>query len=176
MKWIKALFGKRDGPSEFQYNGQSVDELIALLDAGHDRPDLLAWGLYSALSEKEDKGAAAMTDSERSVLAVLKLGHELDNGGFHQYLFNTGGKHLPFAENALRDMGRQDVATLLSKAVDLAGLKSPYDMDEVQETMVAASDETDEGLERLDSEYFETGDLFESVWPFVLAQRSQINL
>src|SRR5438034_442431 len=64
-------------------------------------------------------GLAALDERERTLFLVWSFTSEVDNGGFEQFFFNSGGGYAPETVDALERIGAPDVAALLERAIDL---------------------------------------------------------
>ncbi len=70
------------------YNGESVDELIAL--EGKYRTDSLVLAFEQAMDQKEARvGEDKLTAEEHVILAVEALEREVNNGGYEQFFLNA---------------------------------------------------------------------------------------
>lgn len=63
----------------------------------------------------------ALSVPESVFRAVWELEAEVNNGGFHQYLFNSSGKFARFALSALRAVGASQTAGILELAISVIG-------------------------------------------------------
>lgn len=81
------------------YDGQSVDELIAL-DQTH-RIDSLVLAFESAISAKKDSGGK-LTEVEKTVLAIESMEREVNNGGFSQFFYNSSVEYAPILVDSLK--------------------------------------------------------------------------
>jgi len=71
-----------------------------------------AWDKYLA------KGLQALTETERTLLAVWVVDAEVNNGGFDQYFFNSSGDLAPETPSALERIGAPRAAALLRRAIE----------------------------------------------------------
>ena len=97
----------------------------------------------------------ACTPVQRQAALVFWYQAEVNNGGHFQYFINSAGAHRMEALQALRQLGAQKAAELLSLAIlTVAGSEqsSPRSLEEY------AEQEADSGLRSLDSEYYESAD------------------
>jgi hypothetical protein len=142
-----------------EYSGETTDELIGL--EGRFRTDSIVVAFEQAIDQKAHRlgGGRALSEEERTVLAVEALEREVNNGGYDAFLSNTDIDILAEIVGALKRIGRDDVAQLTQRAIDI------FD---------AAADER---LGSCDDEYFRTaGDLAIPLFEFIKASRANIGL
>lgn len=61
-------------------------------------------------------GLAALSCAEAAAVGIWLLDVEVNNGGFHQYYFNTGGELATLTVRALQSSGATQTAALLDAA------------------------------------------------------------
>lgn len=61
-------------------------------------------------------GLAALSCAEAAAVGIWLLDVEVNNGGFHQYYFNTGGELATLTVRALQSIGATQTAALLDAA------------------------------------------------------------
>jgi uncharacterized protein DUF4375 len=71
----------------------------------------------------------ARTRSESIVAEVMRLAGQVTNGGFDQYFFNSGVWSARTALQALHEVGAEDVAGIVQRAIDLVALPEPVPED-----------------------------------------------
>lgn len=75
-------------------------------------------------------GLEALSPAEATAVGVWLLDAEVNNGGFDQYYFNTGGELAALTVQALRDIGAMQTASLLDAAnQDIPTLPLPRERD-----------------------------------------------
>lgn len=99
----------------------------------------------------EDSAFEALTLSNQVLRALYVLDMEINNGGFSQYFSNTGGQHAEPSIDFLNEIGAEQTASLLSRAMDLIG--SPKGT-ELSEKQMDALDQNEAALEALDDKYY----------------------
>lgn len=95
------------------------------------------------------------TPVQRKAALVFWYQAEVNNGGHFQYFTNSAGAHRMEALQALRQLGAQKAAEVLSLAIlTVAGSEQshPRSLEEY------AEQEADSGLRSLDSEYYKSAD------------------
>ena len=60
----------------------------------------------------------ALSVPERIFRAVWELEAQVNNGGFHQYFWNSSGSLVPDVVNALRAIGAAQMASVVERAID----------------------------------------------------------
>lgn len=153
------------------YAGQTTDELLAL--EGKYRTDSIVLAFEEALQQKEP---AELNEEERVVLAVEALEREINNGGYDQFFCNTP-EFAAAVVDALRRIGRPDVATITHRAIDTLGIDGPLTAGAVEKAADDENPDREETLEACDSEYYDTaGDLADPLLAFIKANRARIRL
>lgn len=93
-----------------------------------DLPSKALANIHMALEKTNvDLGAINIGDHQLAVLTVSKLGAEINNGGFDQYFFNSGGDDALRAQAGLALIGWPEMRALLDQA--LAVFPAPYPVD-----------------------------------------------
>ena len=76
---------------------------------------------YDLVSKKYDvAGFKALNEKEQAIYTIWWLEAEVNNGGFHQYFWNSAGDHSDIALKSLKAIGATKTAALLEKAIDVA--------------------------------------------------------
>jgi hypothetical protein len=70
----------------------------------------------SALARLEADGYASLSAIERLLVAIWWLEADVNNGGFEQYYFNSGGDFATMAPSALREIGAHEMARIVDEA------------------------------------------------------------
>jgi hypothetical protein len=117
---------------------------------------------------------ASLSPSERIFVLIWELEAEVNNGGFHQFFFNSAGDHAAGTAGALRRIGAQRAAYIVERATSLFPDGPPADRSVRQDVL----EEVDPDLalfEELDSEFYEyPDDLTTLLYEFVVEHRSDI--
>jgi hypothetical protein len=131
------------------YHGQTVLELIAMKETY--RVDSLVLAVEQAVGRKPPE---TLTEAERVVLAVEAMEREVNNGGYHQFFFNSG-EFTGFLVRALELIGCPNAAAISADAIAVLELPEGVDRDAVQQQVAfELSDEAEERLNECDSRYF----------------------
>ena len=100
------------------YNGESVDELIAL--EGKCRTDSLVLAFEQAMDQKAARiGEDELTAEERIILAIEALEREVNNGGYGQFFLNSSREYAPIIADALRRISCPKTAEITQKALKI---------------------------------------------------------
>jgi len=104
-----------------EYSGQTTAQILACKHT-HAIPSLLCVLEEAILFRQSKNGARGTTASERTLLAVMALSREVNNGGYHQFFFNSSRKYAPTIVATLRRIGCQSTAALTAQAIDALAL------------------------------------------------------
>jgi hypothetical protein len=129
------FFGKKTEKILINKNGQ---------DAIIDIDNLLSPVFY--------KNPEKLTSCEKNIVYIEELEREINNGGFHQYFFNSSGNFTKETLNALNIIGSKIFFNILEKAINKFPNGSvPSDRNERQDIL----NKFDEGLWiELDNEFY----------------------
>ena len=156
------------------YSGESIDELIAL--AATHRVDSIVLAIEQALGQRAEE--VELSEAELTVLAVEALEREVNNGGYHQFFFNTP-EFAPVVVDALRRIACHQIADISAKALSLLGLRPPLTTAQIQK---AIDDDPDERLvdvlsDECDGPYYESGEpIADCLFDYVRTHRASIRL
>ena len=82
------------------------------------------WAEYGRLTGKEQ---ARLTPAERRLMALGGLRAEVNNGGFHQYFFNSAGDLVTDALDAAQVADADELTSLIRRALSLLNVPDPSD-------------------------------------------------
>jgi hypothetical protein len=103
------------------YTGQSVDEIFSF--EGTEGVHSLLTVLEEAIDAKaKASGPLHITGVERTVLAVMALMREVNNGGYGQFLGNSSRRFAPAIVGDLVRIGCPEIADISQNALDSLGL------------------------------------------------------
>jgi hypothetical protein len=133
------------------------------------------------LSEDRDVGFwavdyDALPEPKRVFRAIWELEAQVNNGGFHQYFWNTSAWAVPGITDALRAIGATATAAVVNAAIAPVGRDVPWQDDEARREKLATSPDTvRQELEDLDQAFFRyPNDLTTLLYQYVCKHRNQI--
>jgi len=104
------------------------------------------------------KGLAALDEREQTLFLVWSFTAEVDNGGFEQFFFNSGGGYASETVDALERIGAADVGALLRRAIDLfPHAVVPRELEARNAALDQLGDDADERFDELLKAYFRIG-------------------
>jgi len=134
---------------------------------GKNNPFYLLYGSLIERVHGESGGFNTLSEPEKLYYATTLLRNEVNNGGFHQYFFNSSGSYYRYAEKGLIEMGAIRTLELLHRAKDLlfADKNVPGDTEARRDTMPNADSEEDvmnllKKFEDLDQTFYSDPDDF----------------
>ncbi len=93
----------------------------------------------------------SLSEPEKVLVSLWAIEAEVNNGGFHQFFFNSSGGCAFFAPTALRILGAPQMAHLAERANSVFGPAGPpRDWDARQEALLALGEAEQALLEELD--------------------------
>lgn len=106
------------------------------------------WGTINIYDSHEDyiKSAERFTLEQRYLLAFHWYFSEVNNGGHHQFFYNSTGIVWEDALNAFKLFGMPEFANNLQKVVEYFGGKIPFDREERWEVMNTLEEENEEAF------------------------------
>ena len=113
-----------------------------------------------ALSERlfpylwED-GFAALSPEEQVFVCAWEVEAEVNNGGFHQFFFNSAGDRTIETVAALEVIGAPYTASLVRRAADVLGKQPPADRNARVKLLLALDDAGPRQFDALDKLFFE---------------------
>ncbi len=121
--------------------------------------------LYSSLVDRvcsSPGGFDSLSHAEKAYYALTLFQNELNNGGFHQFFFNSSGSYYEVIENGLVTLNEQQVLALLREAKQIVfpGAAVPVDMNTRRELMhipdADAPGSLMKKLDELDQRFYKT--------------------
>jgi len=112
---------------------------------------------FDAVSEKyESNGFNVLNEKEQAIYTIWWLEAEVNNGGFHQYFWNSAGDHADAALKSLKNIGALKTASLLERAIEIAfGGDLPASRESRQNQLVIDEDVKMDSLGDLDLVFYE---------------------
>jgi hypothetical protein len=154
------------------YNGQTVDELIAL--EGKYRIDSLVLAFEQMVDQKiAREGGEKVADEEFVILAIEAMEREVNNGGWGQFFVNTG-QFAGVIVDALQRIRCPKTAKIAGKAVKIVE-KAPITEEEIENGTWEDNEKRQDALGECDNLYFERPEnIEESLFAFIKANRAKI--
>jgi hypothetical protein len=147
------------------YTGQTVDEIL-LFESTETVPSLL-FTLEEAVQKKiEVAGPGKVTGTEQTLLAVLALSREVNNGGYDQFFRNSSRRFAPTIVNHLVRIGCREIADITQRALDALGVEQPT-LKAIEAAMATPSVERDRALNRCDLAFYACKGLLDSLFAYV---------
>ena len=157
----------------FEYTGQSSDEVLAHIET-HSAFDVMG-GLRWCIEAKAraQGGEDKLAHEERLFLAVLDLVSEVNNGGYHQFFWNSSRRFTPIIVDSLRRIDCERTAELTERAIAALRL-SELTADAVTEEIQRENPERDARLENLSDEFYTFDEVTDQLLQFLVAASSKI--
>jgi hypothetical protein len=150
------------------YEGQSVDELIAL--KGKYRTD----SLVLAFQKWEQGDGENMSEEEMVIITIEAMEREVNNGGWGQFFVNAG-HFAPVIVDALKRIKCTKTEKIARRALEVVK-KTPITKKEIENGTWEDHEERQAEFEKCDSRYFERDEnIEESLFAFIVANRSKID-
>lgn len=99
-----------------------------------------------------------LSEPELVIYSARVLEDEVNNGGFAQFFFNSGGNVSNFLVEAFTQLGAPKTAEICGRAVAVFGQTVPTDWDERNAVISALADKDAAIWETCDCEFFQTGE------------------
>jgi hypothetical protein len=115
---------------------------------------------FDAVSNKyEAAGYTKLSDTEKLIYCIWWLEGEINNGGFHQFFWNSAGDYTGDTIKYLLAIDAKYTAELLRKASQIAfGGEVPADRNKRQEALEIDEDDKIEKLNVLDDDFYKYQD------------------
>lgn len=157
------------------YSGETTDELLRYPATG--QLDSLVRAFEEGLQRKaSQRGERALTQEERTVLAVRALDREVNNGGYHQFFCNSSRKFAPQIVQSLARIGCGRTAKITQRAIDALQVSS-VTVDRIETIMQETNEERDQELDRCDQLFYKTPQgISKRLYAFIKANRGLIRL
>lgn len=154
---LSACGKQEEAPSTQSQGGSSAMEQIWKIDDPND----LMIALSDHVAEKCQYGEdmSALSAPERTFFITQSLEMEVNNGGFSQFFYNTGGNFSGEVVAAFNAIGAEKTAAICQQAIFAFGQELPADREARLALLDACeSDELDEALEECDNAFYEYQD------------------
>ena len=117
-----------------------------------------------------------LSPPERVFRAIWELEAEVNNGGLHQYFFNSSGSLVPDVVDALKTIGAFRMATIVGDAIGLMPTNVSWrDSDMRREMLIALPETSQDALDTLDEKFYRyPDDLTALLYAYVCDHRKEI--
>lgn len=132
--------------------GLSLDEIWEI----DNKTDLVV-AMYDYVGRKcsNGKNIDKLSEPERVIYITQELEMEVNNGGFSQYLYNSGGDFANELVLAYTELGAPKTAEICKTAMGAFGVKIPTDRDKREDFLDNAGEEADDILDVCDGAFYE---------------------
>jgi hypothetical protein len=156
------------------YVGHSVDEVLSF--DGTDNAYSVLFTIVRAIRERMKlPGPNAPVGVERILLGVVTFAMEIDNGGYHQFFFNSSRQVAPILVSDLVRIGCPEIADITQRAIDALELPE-VTADAIGAAIRTQNLQRDRILERCDIAFYERTELFERLLVYVKAHADAIRI
>lgn len=141
-------------------------------------PDVLVTLRERIYPRQDSNGNDALNEFELTIAAVYDLFSEVNNGGFHQWLFNSSGDLASKAAASLHRIGDHNVAALADRACAAFGAEGPVsDCEERRKQMLELSESAHKKIELCDDEYPDLEPLMlEQLYHYAFAHINEVRM
>jgi len=142
------MFKKKDKIIKGKDN---MEHILALADTNDF---VVAMTEYLDNKTKDGEDMSVLSKEERIFYITQTLEMEVNNGGFSQFFYNSGGDFSNELVGAFTAIGANATAAICQKAISAFGCDIPVDRDEREEMLdELENDKIDEILEECDSAF-----------------------
>jgi len=162
----------KNPPADNPQEEISIEHIWGLTD---ENDFIIAMTEYLTKKAQYGDDISALSEAERVFYVTQLLEMEVNNGGFSQFFYNSGGNFSHELVSAFTSIGANATAAICQKAIDAFGRDIPADRDERIELLdELTSDTFDATLEQCDEAFFAyEDDLNQLNYRFVMANREQ---
>jgi hypothetical protein len=158
----------------FEYTGQTTPEILACKGTHGLSSLLLAfeWGIEAKFRASNGE---PLTEAEMTVLAVTALNREVNNGGYHQFFWNSSRQYAPIIVDALRRIGCSETVSITERAIAALNPDAST-VEAVSRAILPESKERDAIFSACGHEFYRLPDLSMKLFAFIEAHQDQIQL
>ena len=157
-----------------EYTGQSAREIFAAKKT--HRLDSLLCALEEGIQLRQSRhGKKGTTDVERTLLAVMTLDREVNNGGYDQFFLNSSRQYARGIVQALDRIGCRETAALTAKAIDALGLEQ-ITVKGVSEAIAKRDPKRNRVLNACDKKFYKLVEIGSKLFAFLEANQDKIAL
>ncbi len=120
-------------------------------------------------------GFEGLGDAEKVFVCVWELEGQVNNGGFHQFFFNSSGEYSVEAVSAFEKIGATKMAGIIQRANTMfKDGRPPKNWESRQEELLKMPESATEEMERLTNEFYKyPDDVDKLLYQFVLKHREE---
>jgi hypothetical protein len=147
------------------YTGQDTAEILAC--NGTHRIASLLYALEQAIQLRQSRVPdIATTPEEHTLLAIIALEREVNNGGYHQFFGNSSCKYALTVIPALESIGCAATAALTQRALDALNLH-PLTLKAIEDSIFKPNPERNQALDELDKQFYKIFEIEPKLFAFV---------
>lgn len=151
------------------YTGQDTAEILACKET--HRIDSLLCAFEQAIGLRHARNPElATTPEEHTLLSIMALKREVNNGGYHQFFVNSSRQYALTIVSALETIGCDTTAALTQKALDALSLH-PLTLKAIEDSIFRPNPERDQALDALDQEFYRLSEIEPRLFAFVESRR-----
>jgi hypothetical protein len=147
------------------YAGQDTAQILAC--KGTHRIDSLLCALEEAIELRQNRMPdVEATPEEHTLLAIMALEREVNNGGYHQFFANSSRKYALTVVPALESIGCHTTGALTQKALDALNLH-PLTLKAIEGSILKSNPERNQALDALDKQFYKIFEIEPKLFAFV---------
>jgi len=152
-----------------EYAGQDTAQIL-VCKGTHQLASLLL-ALERAIELRQSRFPdVATTPEEHTLLSIMALEREVNNGGYDQFFVNSSRQYALTVVPALEGIGCNTTAALTQKAIDALNLH-PLTLEAVGDSILKPNPERDHALEALDKQFYKICEIEPKLFAFVESHR-----
>jgi hypothetical protein len=157
--------GKTQNTPWLDYTGQDAAQILACKTT--HRIDSLLCALEQAAEVRQNRSPdVAATPEARTLLAIMALEREVNNGGYHQFFSNSSRQYALMVVPALESIGCDAAAVLTQRAIDSLNLH-PLTLEAIEASMLKPNPGRDQALVELDHQFYKILEIESKLFSFV---------
>ena len=156
---------RKDKTPWLEYAGQDTAEILAC--KGTHRIDSLLCAFEQAIQLRQERSPeVATTPEEYTLLAIMALQREVNNGGYRQFFFNSSCQYALTVVPALSGIGCNTTAEVTQKALDALNLH-PLTLKAIYDSIPEDDPERHEALDALNKQFYKIFEIEPKLFAFV---------
>ncbi len=134
---------------------------------GQDTAQILACKDEQAIELRQKRMPnMATTPEEHTLLAIMALEREVNNGGYQQFFVNSSRKYALAVVPTLESIGCDATAALTQRAIDALNLR-PLTLQAIEDSIFKPNPERDQALNALDKQFYEIFEIEAKLFTFI---------